>query len=212
MKQVLLIVIGCILISVNVGAVEYPDVPECSTVTELPATIKDINAPSIECIGRFHDLMKMANHYGHLIGFPETMQAILMQETQGGRIRTDSRQEQLEWAAFGVMQIQPATAKWVLECLLHKDNVPDENIIKGMLKTNDSFSIHISAVYFKYLYDRYIKRGNHTGVAWRMALLAYNVGPGKLDEMGMQYDPNQYLNGIRSHIKIVKVYNQEYNL
>jgi len=207
MKQLLLLVVLVLVPATNVYSQQ-----ECTNIRKLPQTIKDVNAPSIECIGRFHDLMSMANHYGKIIGFPETMQAILLQETQGGRVRTDKRQEQYEWASFGVMQIQPETAKYILECLLHKENVPDVPTLKMMLKTNDSFTIHLSTVYFKYLYDKYLDRGNHSGTAWRMALLAYNIGPGKLTEQGITYDPNKYLDGIRAQIKLVKVYNTTYHL
>jgi|GEM_PF-6241798 len=183
----------------------------CSEI-ELPNTIKDTSSSSIKCISVFHDLMRLTHHYGSLIGFPETMQAILLQETQGGRIRTNKHQEIYEWAAYGVMQIQPKTAQYTLECILHKDEIPDENTIKLMLKTNDNFNIHLSTVYFKYLYDKYVSRGNHTGVAWRMAVLAYNIGPGKLKSHGMAWDPNEYLDGIRKNLKVVRAYNNAYGL
>jgi len=81
-----------------------------------------------------------------------------------------------------------------------------------LLKNNDNFSIHLATLYFKYLYDMYVDRGNVSGVAWRKALLAYNVGPGTLNEYGMNFDPNDYLNGIRDHLKILKEYNHTYQL
>lgn len=207
-----LILVVCSI--VTVVTIRAANAMECGDV-QLPHTIKDTSAPSIECIGTFHDLMKLAWFHGQRIDFPETIQAILLQETQGGRIRTDARQEQFEWAAYGVMQIQPETARYIMECILkHPDeDVPEDDIIiKLMLKSNDNFSIQLAVTYFKYLYDVYVEQGNHPGVAWRMALLAYNIGPGKLKEQGMGYDPNMYLDGIRKNLEIVRAYNKAYNL
>jgi len=181
-----------------------------------PDSIKDMTAPSIKAIYTFHDLMKLSHRYGKLIGFPETMQAILLQETNGGRVRkTPSKSKNtFEQKSFGVMQIQPETAKFIMVNILGQDEskIPPMHELKLLLKNNDNFSIHLATLYFKYLYDMYVDRGNVSGVAWRKALLAYNVGPGTLNEYGMNFDPNDYLNGIRDHLKILKEYNHTYQL
>jgi len=197
----------------NESKIEIKEIPAKETV---PNSIKDLTAPSIKAIYTFHDLMKLSHQYGELIGFPETMQAILLQETNGGRVRKTSSKSRnrFESASYGVMQIQPDTARYIMVTILGQDEkkIPPEHELKLLLRNNDNFSIHLATLYFKHLYDMYIKSGNLSGVAWRKALLAYNVGPGTLKEYGMNFDPNDYINGIRDHLKILKEYNKTYQL
>jgi len=185
--------------------------PLCSNLN--PDTIKDETSLDIVAFHRTHELICLTHNISKPYGFPETMQAILRQETGVGKFKTSARVEKLEWAAFGIMQIQPKTARWVLEVLMGAHDIPkDDVMLKVKLQTDPSFSIHIASVYFHHLYNRYLDKGFSTGASWRYAVLAYNIGPNKLAKMNYDYDPNKYLDHIRSKLKIVRAYNEAYEL
>lgn len=203
----LILVILLILIIPIVGFSE----PLCSHLN--PKTIKDETSPDIVAFHRTHELICLVHYISKPYGFPETMQAILRQETGVGKYKTPKHVEKLEWAAFGIMQIQPTTARWVLVELMGARDIPkDDNMLKVKLQVDPAFSIHIASVYFHHLYNLYLNKGFSTGASWRYAVLAYNIGPTKLANMNYDYDPNGYLNHIRDKLKIVRAYNEVYGL
>ena len=188
---------------------------ECNS--GVPQTIENINIPSAKnverCIKTFDELMEISYSIGKLVEFPETIQAIVLAETNGGKIRTPmvnkkSKKKQ-HWISFGVSQVHPNTAYFVLKDLLKVKNVPSKIELKQILNNDDVFSIHISTVYFKYLYDYYVDRGNASGVAWRLAVLAYNTGPGSISSSGFNHDPNNYVTKVRKRVEIARAYNSK---
>ena len=58
-------------------------------------------------------LMKVAYQTGKEIGYPETIQGLLLRETNGGRYRGAAQAAQND-PCYGVMQIKLETAKFVL--------------------------------------------------------------------------------------------------
>ena len=201
-----IVTVALMLISTN-ALCSNLDIPLCSNL-DMYQSIKDSTSPDVVSFHKTHRLICLIHNISKPYGFPETMQAILRQETDIGRFKTTDRVEKLEWAAFGIMQIQPATARWVLISLMGAKDVPkDDATMILRLKTDPTFSINIASLYFKYLYDMYVNKGFSSGASWRYAVLAYNIGPTKLAKMDYEYDPNGYLDHIRDKLKIVRAYN-----
>jgi len=141
-------------------------------------------------------LLAVARAEGILIGYPETIQAILLQETLAGKLgKTDygyvgDLNKAIGKKSYGVMQVQLGTAKDALKHMgiLHKFR-SDEEIIVALM-TDPTFCIEIATWHFKWLLDR--------GLSWKDAVRAYNAGPGDLPAG----DP--YLKAIWTRIQTIR--------
>lgn len=133
--------------------------------------------------------------------YPETIQGILLQESKAGKLRTTGSGYFDDWRNdyYGVMQIKFTTAKWIIRKTFDYDMYGDVQLLL-LLINNNKFNIQIGTIYFKYLMKSF--DGN-----WKKAVLAYNVGPGKVRECGLNYDPNKYVNGVNNHIKTLRSIN-----
>jgi len=125
-------------------------------------------------------LMTTAFHVGKEVGFPETIQSLLLQETRAGAYgdRIGDLNLPTGKRSYGVMQIKVATARKVLNN--YKKLVPeyfptrktykrlrDEEIIVELIK-NDEFNIRLAALNFAL----HRKRSKN----WSHAVVAYNTG------------------------------------
>jgi hypothetical protein len=114
-------------------------------------------------------------------GHPETMQAILMQESGGGISHpVGNLDSPIGKRSYGIMQVQVVAARSILsrypgifdQYFPHRkySTVTDEEII-ALLLMNDEANIHIAAQHFN-LYYR-LSNGD-----WHTAVAAYNMGIG----------------------------------
>jgi len=214
MKLKFVLTVISILMFVNIAiAIELPEVPTSTDPVPINLNVmKKIDITGTICILVYEDLMRMAYRYGEVIGFPETMQAILLQETMGGRIRTSQRTAEFKWAAYGCMQINPLTAIGVLK-KLHPDQAPKtkgEMIL--MLRNNDSFTMQIAMHYFKQLYTGYINNGFSSPIAWRYAITAYNAGPKNFRDWNYDTTRTAYLANIRKKLSHAKSFNNTFGV
>lgn len=132
-------------------------------------------------------ILKLAYEVGKEIGWPETMQAIVMQETLAGHFgyRIGDLNLPVGKRSYGIAQVKVATARFVLNNYHElKDQyfgtrklrrVTDEEIIV-LLMTDDEACMVIAAKNFK-LMLRYAKG------SWPYAVAAYNQGWGGAREM-----------------------------
>lgn len=120
---------------------------------------------------------KIASEVGH----PETMQAILLQETGGGTSHPiGNRNSPIGKRSYGLMQVQLIAGRSVLErnpSLVSKyfpgrqySSILDEEVI-SLLLSNDEANIRIASTHFK-LYLALCKGD------WHKAVAAYNAGIG----------------------------------
>lgn len=141
------------------------------------------------------DLLKVAYHYGKQIGYPETIQGILMQETLAGLLgRVGDRRLGFGKKSYGVMQVKLSTAKDVLK--KHRGmkefkealKYSDEELLARLIM-DDAFNILVGTMYFKMHMDRYEKKRR----GWSKAVSAYNRGCG--------CDVTSYATKVRTHIR-----------
>lgn len=137
--------------------------------------------PSADVPEGMTDHLKTVFMVGREVGNPETLQAILMQETNGGRSeRIGNKNAPIGKRSYGLMQVQVVAARSVLErfpVLLDKyfegrkyGSLMDEEII-ALLLSNDEANVRIAAYHFK-LYMQL------SGGDWNRAVAAYNMGIG----------------------------------
>lgn len=132
-------------------------------------------------------ILKLAYNVGNEIGWPETMQAIVMQETLAGHFgyRIGDLNLPVGRRSYGIAQVKVSTARFVLNNYHElKDqyygdrklrNVADEELIV-LLMTNDEACMVIAARNFEMMLK--FSKGR-----WAHAVAAYNQGWGRVREM-----------------------------
>jgi hypothetical protein len=147
----------------------------------------------------FGKLMRVAYQTGKEIGHPETIQALLLRETNGNRYRSlgpvkDTQNNQ----CYGVMQIKLETAKFVLTKIwrLPKSDLLPDHQLRQKIHTDDTLNIKIATSYFKYLLSL-----NSGPEQWDKAVLSYNIGSSRVGEDGKVNDPDGYVESVRTKIK-----------
>ena len=161
-------------------------------------------------------LMEMAFHIGKEIGFPETIQSILLQETQAGAYgdRIGDINLPIGKRSYGVMQVKVATARKVLKKypkLVEKyfpvrkelKRVRDEEIIIKLIQ-DDEFNIRLASLNF--LMHRKASKN------WAQAVVAYNTGQGKANKIREHKKHQYYLKVLNKLIKDVRPFNEMANL
>lgn len=128
-------------------------------------------------------VLELARIIGDEIDFPETMQAIAIQETMLGAFgnKVGDRNLPVGKRSYGVMQVKAPTARYVMHQFPHlKDEyfgdrplrqVMDEEIIV-LLMTDDEACVVIATHYLKH--NLRLAKGN-----WSRAVMAYNQGWGR---------------------------------
>lgn len=148
----------------------------------------------------------MAERYGH----HETMQAILLQESNGGLDTTIKSHKGT--GSYGLMQLQIIAARSVLSKYPDireqyfpgrtMESIKNKEIIT-LLVDNDDANIHIAIHHFN-LYLSIVK-GN-----WTKAVAAYNMGIGNALKIA-SHDNNPYVISIRSKMQtVVKQFNKNH--
>lgn len=126
-------------------------------------------------------LLKMAYQVAKEDGHkqPEIVQALLLQETQAGGMKSYKVANPGPDAYFGPMQIKLAAAKDVLLTypnlwLKYKFHTKTDDELKANLILNDRFNIEIASKYLLIL-------TKHYGFTGRKLMNAYNRGPGGVE-------------------------------
>jgi hypothetical protein len=156
-------------------------------------------------------LMSAAYQIGKEIGYPETIQALLLRETNGNRYRhLGPAKGSLSNQCYGVMQIKLDTAKFVMKKLWRlpkSDLLPDQEL-REKIHNDHILNIKIATSYFKYLLSL-----NPGPEQWDKAVLSYNIGSNRLREDGKVDDPDGYVESVRTIIKTnVQKFNSIHNI
>lgn len=134
-------------------------------------------------------ILNLAKEEGEKFDFPETIQAIALQETIAGHLGpVGDLDKSFGQRSYCAMQIKLSTAREVVEKYQLGIYPTDEELLAELL-TDDRFCIQVGATYWWMLY-------NQLG-SWRQAVLAYNVGA---TGSYRGYDPNDYVNKVWGHI------------
>jgi hypothetical protein len=143
----------------------------------LPATLSS----------KQHRLLNLAYEVAKETGFrsPEMVQAVLLQETQAGGMRSYRVANPGRDAYFGPMQVKLSAARDVLMAnpsMWSKYNfhTRTDDEVKANLILNDRFNIDIAARYLALLNRQY-------GFTGRDLLNAYNRGPGGVRFVGSDF-------------------------
>lgn len=152
---------------------------------------------------------------GREVGNPETMQAILLQETNGGVGQAiGNKSSPVGKRSYGLMQVQVVAARSILQrvpAVLKMyfpnktyDSIADEEII-ALLLTNDEANIRIAAHHFK-LYLQ-LSSGN-----WDRAVAAYNAGIGGVNNIPSPAEFG-YVVSVKAKLEnAVRPFNRKHNL
>jgi len=161
-------------------------------------------------------LMTMAYYIGKEIGFPETMQSLLLQETRAGALgdRIGDVNLPIGKRSYGVMQMKVATARKVLRkypTLVPNyfpkrksyKRVRDEEIIIKLIQ-DDEFNIRLAAMNF--VIHRQLSK------SWAKAVVAYNTGQGAANKI---FEPKKhvyYVHIVKKLISEVRPFNTKTKL
>jgi len=161
-------------------------------------------------------LMGIAFHVGKEVGFPETIQALLLQETGAGVFgdRIGDTNLPMGKRSYGVMQMKAATARKVLKKykpLVKKyfpkrkklSRVRDEEIIIKLIQ-DDEFNIRLASLNFA------IHRSKSRD--WSQAVVAYNTGQGRANKISKPKKHIYYKHIIKRLIKEVRPFNKKAKL
>jgi hypothetical protein len=152
------------------NTMEYPTPPTTPAIT---------NTNKLQFNKKQIALLKIAYKYGSEIGYPETIQAILLQESNAGTANIiGDLNEAVGRRSYGRMQIKVATVRLILPWYpdISKQyfngrgatSILDEEII-ALLLSNDDANIQIAARIFEFK----LKESNNN---WAKAVAAYNLG------------------------------------
>jgi hypothetical protein len=130
--------------------------------------------------------LKTVYMVGREVGNPETLQAILLQETRGGQTEPiGNKDSPVGKRSYGLMQVQVVAARSIFTrtpAVYERyfpnrkyNTIADEEII-ALLLTNDEANIRIAAYHFK-LYLQ-LSSGD-----WNRAVAAYNAGIGAVNNI-----------------------------
>lgn len=140
------------------------------------------------------------------------MQSIAWQETRSGRgergkygivgDRTTSKGKirPLGEKSYGVCQVRLSSAKDVLRKFPDLGSFKTDEELLVALMTDDRFNIRIATYHFKLQLNMFSMYTD----SWRRAVLAYNVGCGRVKKSGFKFDPNKYLDSICLYVVYFK--------
>lgn len=179
------------------------------------------NLQSIKVNGRKYDhsqrnLLTLAYHIGNEIGFPETIQSILLQETLAGKLGNRIGDTVLPTLkrSYGVMQVKTSTARQVLRLnpnlrkryfpqFKSEKKIRDEEIIIQLIQ-DDVFTIKVAALYFAH------QRKYST--SWSQAVVSYNTGLGRARQINNLKEHRYYRKVVKRLIKEVRPFNKSVGL
>jgi hypothetical protein len=161
-------------------------------------------------------LLEMAYYIGKEIGFPETIQSVLLQETFAGAYgdRIGDTNLPVGKRSYGVMQMKIATARKVLRAypkLVEKyftarktlKKVRDEELIIKLIQ-DDEFNIRLAALNFA--------MHRKASKSWSQAVVAYNEGQGAANKIKNYKQHIYYKKVVKRLIKEVRPFNKKAKL
>jgi len=194
--------------------VDKHTVPSPPVQTSHPR--KSIWIGKIQYTAKQQELLEIAYIKGSRVGFPETIQALLLQETRAGLFGDGIGDTTLEVGrrSYGVMQMKVGTTRMVLKkhkSLILKyfprrktyNRLRDEDIIiKSVL--DDTFNIHMASLKFKMHRER--------SKTWAQAVVAYNRGQRASTRIG-NHTTHKYFKDIRHKVlNEVRPFNDKINI
>ena len=181
----------------------------------------EVSFQPVEVNGRKYNhqqrnLLTLAFHIGSEIGYPESIQSILLQETLAGAFGNrigDTNLPTLK-RSYGVMQVKASTARYVLKLNpdIRKKYFPqfnsaklirDEEIIILLIQ-DDVFNIKVGSLYFAHQ--------RKTATSWAMAIVSYNAGMGRAKKIENLKEHDYYRKIVRRLIKEVRPFNESVGL
>lgn len=152
---------------------------------------------------------------GREVGNPETLQAILLQETRGGQTEPiGNKDSPVGKRSYGLMQVQVVAARSIFQRnpevyaryfpTRKYSTIADEEII-ALLLTNDEANVRIAAHHFK-LYLQ-LSSGD-----WSRAVAAYNAGIGAVNNIP---NPSEFEYVVKVKAKMetdVRMFNRKHGL
>jgi hypothetical protein len=134
-----------------------------------------------------HQLLNMAYEIGKETGFkdPAIVQAVLLQETMAGGLKSYRVANPGKDAYFGPMQVKLAAARDVLKFwpelyVKYGFHTKEDDEVKANLILNERFNIDVGSRYLMILKKQY-------GFSGRELLNAYNRGPGGVRDVNDTY-------------------------
>jgi len=124
-------------------------------------TFPALGRPSLSKNQQF--ILQKAKNTGFLIGWPETIEAIVYQESSLGRFKIGD-----DGKSLGLAHVQVGTAKDVMKKNQWLPQFKTNYSIAKMLLHDDNTNLLIAAIYFQDCYDKFKN--------WPQALVCYNGG------------------------------------
>lgn len=196
------------------GYIEFTDPMKTATTEVAPVPETPMTPQEVIKRGGLADNLLTVFHVGREVGNPETLQAILIQESGGTPTTVGNKGSPVGKRSYGLMQVQINAARSVLQRnqKLVKQyfkgrsygSLVDEEII-AVLITNDEANVRIAAHHFQIYYKL-------CGGDLDKAVAAYNTGIG-----GVEAIPNpsefQYVLSIKAKLQdVVRPFNQKHGL
>ena len=165
--------------------------------------------------GSLTENMSLVFNVGKQIGDPETLEAILLQETNGGRSTLiGNKDSPVGKRSYGLMQVQVCAAREVLErnpSLFNEyfpkrtySSIADEEVI-ALLLTNREANVRIAAYHFKYYKAL-------AGGDWDKTVAGYNGGVVLMQKIKHPAEYG-YVKDIREKLtSTVRPFNREHGL
>ena len=139
-------------------------------------------------------LLNIAYEEGELIGYPETIQGILLQETIAGQLgRMGDYHLGFGKKSYGVMQIRLDTARDMVRRNPELGSYKSDEDLLIRLVTDDEFNIRVGARYFQILMQQH----PNAAQGWSRAVSAYNCG----SHCGVTSYATKVSSHIRSNVK-----------
>jgi hypothetical protein len=200
-------------VTLNINAVGY-EIGKSDGQTE-------INLQSVKVNGRKYDhsqrnLLTLAYHIGMEVGFPETIQSILLQETLAGKLGNRIGDTVLPTLkrSYGVMQVKAGTARQVLRLnpdlrkryfpqFKSEKKIRDEEIIIQLIQ-DDVFTIKVAALYFSHQ--------RKYATSWSQAVVSYNQGLGRARQIENPKEHKYYRKVVQRLVKEVRPFNKSVGL
>lgn len=157
------------------------------------------------------DNMKLAYAIGSEIGHPETMQALMLQESGGRSALVGNKTAPINKRSYGIMQVQIVAARSVMQRYpdivdryfpnRSASSITNHELV-DLLLSNDEANIRIAAYHFRLYLS--IAKGN-----WDRAVAGYNMGIGNAIHLSDPADVG-YVVGVKQKLnKIVKPFNRK---
>lgn len=157
------------------------------------------------------DNMKLAYAIGSEIGHPETMQALMLQESGGRSAVIGNKNASVSKRSYGIMQVQIVAARSVMQRYpdIKERYFPDRRSssitnqeLVDLLLSNDEANIRIAAYHFRLYLS--IAKGN-----WDRAVAGYNMGIGNAIHLHNPSDVDYVVSVKQKLNKIVKPFNHK---